>query len=65
MKIKLYVLGLLFAMNCPASSHPVSMISQPNGNGSLVMMVENVNGVRALDIDRARPELQEKNILPS
>jgi hypothetical protein len=67
-KIKLYVLGLLFAMNCPAFffSHPVSMNVQPNGTGSFVMMLENVNGVQALDINRgARPELREKTILSS
>ncbi len=54
MKIRLYLLGLLFAMKCPAFSHPVSMSIQPNGNGSFVMMLENVNGVRALDLDRSQ-----------
>jgi len=52
-KIKLYLLGFLFAMSCPAFSFadPVSMSIQPNGQGSFVLIGENVNGVQSLDIE--------------
>ena len=52
-KIKLYLLGLLFAVSCPALSHaePVRMSIQPNGQGSFVMTGENVIGVQTLDVD--------------
>jgi hypothetical protein len=52
-KIKLYLLGLLFVVSCPALSHadPVRMSIQPNGQGSFVMTGENVIGVQALDVE--------------
>ncbi len=53
--IKLCLVGLLFAMNCPAFSFadPVNMSILPNGNGSFVLVGENVNGVQSLDIEIA------------
>ncbi len=51
--IKLYLLGLLLVMSCPALSNadPVRMNIQPNGQGSFVMTGENVIGVQTLDVE--------------
>lgn len=52
-KLKLYMLGLLLVMGCPALSFadPVRMSIQPTGKGSFFLTGENVIGVKALDIE--------------
>jgi len=52
-KIKLYLLGLLLAISCPAHAYAdtVKMSIQPNGRGSFCLTGENVVGVQELDIE--------------